>query len=349
VIPFVVVPAHDEATTVGDVVRRARIHAPVIVVDDGSTDGTAEAAVAAGADVRRHARRLGKAQALRTGVVAARARGATHVVTLDADGQHDPDDVPALLAASAPRTLVVGARLPGDGALPAGRAEAIVVAGFFVNWASGLRLADTQSGFRVYPAAVFDEVPARRGGFVFETEVLLAAAARGWSVREVPVRVLPRAAARSRFRPVADGVAIGAHLAGRSLARGAAEWRAAVGEIVALASRQRARERHAVMLEGAAPYAGGITWGFMVGVMAGRCGAGRLAWWWRHPRRRRATAATTAALGLSVVLPLLVAEALTGRRLPAARALVGALYSQARLDTPPRAPVAAVETLATRS
>jgi len=87
VIPFVVVPAHDEATTVGEVVRRARLHAPVIVVDDGSTDGTAEAAVAAGADVRRHARRLGKAQALRTGVVAARARGATHVVTLDADNQ----------------------------------------------------------------------------------------------------------------------------------------------------------------------------------------------------------------------------------------------------------------------
>src|SRR5438094_884818 len=176
VIPFVVVPAHDEATTVGDVVRRARIHAPVIVVDDGSTDGTAEAAVAAGAAVRRHARRLGKAQALRTGVVAARARGATHVVTLDADGQHDPDDVSTLLAATAPRTLVVGARRTGDGALPAGRAEAIVVAGFFVNWASGLRLAGPPSGFRVYPVAIFDEVPARRGGFVFETEVLLAAA-----------------------------------------------------------------------------------------------------------------------------------------------------------------------------
>src|SRR5204862_7056961 len=179
---FVVVPAHDEATTVGDVVRRARRHAPVIVVDDGSTDGTAEAAVAAGADVRRHARRLGKAQALRTGVVAARARGATPVVTLRADRQPDPDDVSALLAATAPRTLVVGARRTGDGALPAGRAEAIVVAGFFVNWASGLRLADTQSGFRVYPVAIFDEVPARRGGFVFETEVLLAAAARSTSV-----------------------------------------------------------------------------------------------------------------------------------------------------------------------
>src|SRR5207237_882093 len=178
------------------------------------------AAALAGADVCRHRRRGGKAEALRTGVAAARARGATHVVTLDADGQHDSDDVPALLAAAAPRTLVVGARLYGDAALPPGRAEAIVVAGFFVNWASGLRLIDTQSGFRVYPLEIFDEVSAHHGGFVFETEVLLAAAGHGWTIREVPVRALPRVAARSRFRPVVDGIAIGARFAGLSLARG---------------------------------------------------------------------------------------------------------------------------------
>src|SRR5262245_20628826 len=164
VIPFVVVPAYDEASTIDGVVRRARLHAPVIVVDDGSTDGTAEAATDAGAEVHRHPRRLGKAQALRTGVAVAHARGATHIITLDADGQHDPDDIPALLAVAAPRTLVIGTRSPGDRALPPGRAEAVVVAGFFVNWASGLRLADTQSGFRVYPTAVFDEIPTRRGG-----------------------------------------------------------------------------------------------------------------------------------------------------------------------------------------
>ena len=339
-IPFVVVPAHDEATTVGDVVRRARIHAPVIVVDDGSTDGTAEAAVAAGAAVRRHARRLGKAQALRTGVVAARARGATHVVTLDADGQHDPDDVSTLLAATAPRTLVVGARRTGDGALPAGRAEAIVVAGFFVNWASGLRLADTQSGFRVYPVAIFDEVPARRGGFVFETEVLLAAAARGWLVREVPVRSLPRVAARSRFRPVADGLAIGAYLAGRSLARGAAEAGAAVGTVFeTFTDGDRRRERLAAMLDGAAPYVGTIAWGAMVGAEAARRAGARLAWWWRHPRPRRALVAAAGALGLPGVVPLLVLAAISGRRVPGARALVAALYAQERLDARVGAPV----------
>jgi len=349
VISVVVIPAHDEGTTVGDVVRRAGRHAPVIVVDDGSTDGTAAAARAAGAEVLRHARRRGKAQALRTGVAAARARGATHVVTLDADGQHHPDDVPALLSAAGPRTLVMGTRPLGSDELPAGRAEAIVVAGFFVNWASGLRLADTQSGFRVYPMTLLDEVPAYRDGFVFETEVLLAAVARGWLVREVPVRALRRAGSRSRFRPIVDGAAIGVHLAARSLARTASEAGAAVGEVAALASRTRARERHAMMFEGAAPYAGGLGWGFMIGVMAGRCAGGRLAWWWRHPRRRRATAAATAALGLPAVLPLLVLSALAGHRLPMARALVAALYSQERLDAQAATPVVAVKTLWTRS
>jgi Glycosyl transferase family 2 len=349
VIAFVVVPAYDEASTIDGVVQRARVHAPVIVVDDGSTDGTAEAATHAGAEVHRHPRRLGKAQALRTGVAVARARGATHIITLDADGQHDPDDIPALLAVAAPRTLVIGTRSPGEGALPAGRAEAVVVAGFFVNWASGLRLADTQSGFRVYPTAVFDEIPTRRGGFVFETEVLVAAAMCGWAVREVPVRALPRVAARSRFRPVVDGVAIGAHLGGHTLARAAREASAAASELAALASASRARERHAAMLEGAAPYVGGVGWGLMMGVMAARCAAGRLAWWWRHPRRRRAAAATTAALGLPLVLPLLVFVALSGVRLPMVSALVEALYAQARLDSD-RAPASiAVKTLWTRS
>jgi hypothetical protein len=346
---FVVVPAHDEVTTVGDVVRRARRHAPVIVVDDGSTDGTAQAAALAGADVCRHPRRCGKGQALRTGVAAARARGATHVVTLDADGQHDSDDVPALLAAAAPRTLVVGARLCGDGALPPGRAEAIVVAGFFVNWASGLRLSDTQSGFRVYPLDVFDEVPARHGGFVFETEVLLAAAGRGWTIREVPVRARPRVAARSRFRPVVDGIAIGAHLAGCSIARAAREVAAAVAEIASVVAGRLARERHAAILEAAAPYAGGLAWGTMIALLAVRRAGGRLAWWWRHPRGRRAVAAATAVLGLPLVLPLLVLAALTRVRLPALTAVIVGLYAQERLNAQPTPAAIAVGTAWTRS
>src|SRR2546428_189745 len=108
-------------------------------------------------------------------------------------------------------------------ALAPDRLNAIRVAGFFVYWASGLKLEDTQSGYRAYPVALFDDVALRHGGFVLETEVLIAAAGRGWQVREVPVRAIPRARRRSRFRPLGDGVAIGAYLAGRVAARWARE------------------------------------------------------------------------------------------------------------------------------
>src|SRR5213594_3349286 len=170
-----------------------------------------------------------EAEAIRTGVAAARSRRASVVVTLDGDGQHDPGDLTAVLGAArgAPRAIVVGSRLAEAGVLPPDRLNAIRVAGFFVNWASGLALTDTQSGYRAYPVTLFDEVELRHGGFVLETEVLIAAAARGWQVREVPVQAIPRARRRSRFRPLGDGAAIGAYLAGRVVARWAREAAAA--------------------------------------------------------------------------------------------------------------------------
>src|SRR5881296_2537020 len=113
---------------------------------------------------------------------------------------------------------------------------------------------------------------------------------------------------------------------------------AGAGEVVSVVSGGRARERHAAIVEAAAPYAGGIGWAAVIGMLAARCAGGRLAWWWRHPRRRRATAAVTGVLGLPVVLPLLVLAALTGFRLPALRALVSGLYAQRRLHAEPATP-----------
>src|SRR5207249_4116089 len=163
------------------------------LVDDGSRDGSADVARRAGADVIRHPRRLGKGEAIRTGVAAAQARGASIVVTLDGDGQHSPAELGALLdaARAMPRAIVVGVRRGECGGLPPDRLNAMRVAGFFVNWACGLRLDDTQSGFRAYPIELFDHVQPRHGGFVFETEVLVAGVARGWPVHEVPVTAIP--------------------------------------------------------------------------------------------------------------------------------------------------------------
>jgi hypothetical protein len=283
--------------------------------------------------VLRHPRRLGKAQALRTGVAAARARGAALLATLDGDGQHDPADLPALLAAAAPRTIVIGSRLADPAALPADRLNAIRLAGFFVNWASGARVLDTQSGFRLYPLAFFDEVRATRGGFVFETEVLLSGIARGWRVVEVPVSARPRAGERSRFRPVSDGAAIGAFIAGRALARWGREGAAAAGGVAALFDGERLRVRHEAMVEGAAPYADRPpVWGWAVAAVAARRAVARASGWWHHPRRRRAAVAAGATAVVPAAVGLLLVQSLAGRRMPdVVTPLVATFYSQDRL------------------
>jgi hypothetical protein len=255
---IVVIPVHDEAEAIARVVAGARRHAPVIVVDDGSGDGSAAEARRAGAEVIRHAARRGKAAALRTGFAAARARGASAVVTLDGDGQHDPDDIPRLLDAlrRAPDCLVVGNRLGDTSGFVRARLNAMEVAAFFVEWVSALGVRDTQSGFRAYPLALLDDVGAAREGFVFETEVLVAAARRGWRVQEVGVASIPSARRRSRFRPLRDSLAIGAYLAREALARWSREIAARLAGRESGADRgaaKRGRVRAAATATVAAP------------------------------------------------------------------------------------------------
>lgn len=333
---LIVIPVFNEAATIGEVVATARIHAPVLVVDDGSRDGSEAAACAAGAEVIRHPRRLGKGQAIRTGIAAARSRGASVLVTMDGDGQHDPRDLDTVLEAArrAPRTIVVGGRLGGVRVLPPERLNAIRVAGFFIKWASGLELEDTQSGFRAYPLELFDGLRLRRGGFVFETEVLIVASMRGWQVREVPVKAIPRAGRRSRFRPMRDGVAIGAYLAGRVTARWGLEARVAGRALVGPFMPAARRARHAEILREAAPHLGSpVSWVLAIGnaqlahVVAG------LAGWWRHPRRRRAIVAARATLASPAILALLAIQAVVARRLPDfVGPVVTRLCDQERLD-----------------
>jgi hypothetical protein len=315
---LIVIPVFDEAATIGRVVAGARAHGPVLVVDDGSRDGGGAVAERAGAEVLRHPRRLGKAQALLTGVAAARRRGARAILTLDGDGQHDPGAIPALLDAfeRAERAVVVGNRLDGPGAPAAVRRNAVQVASFFASWTSGLPLRDSQSGFRVYALGLFDEVRTYRGGFVFETEILLAAAARGWSIVEVAVPARARAAARSRFRPLADGLAVGAFLAGRVAARWVREARLLAGEALAVFEPARLATRHAAMLQSASPYADSpVRWSAAVGTAAARRASTRLSAIWRGARARGTPGAALATLVAPLCLPLVLLQALAGGRL----------------------------------
>jgi glycosyltransferase involved in cell wall biosynthesis len=222
-----VIPAYDESATIADVAARAaRQVEPVIVVDDGSTDATSAALAGLPVMLLRNDRNLGKGASLWRGMQHALGLGVAGVVTLDGDGQHAPEDIPRLLAEARahPGEIVIGARLLGREAAPRSRYLANRVADFWIGWAAGQRLADSQSGFRVYPAALLRSIDVKHGpgrGFVFESEILIAAARRGVGSRAVPIAALyPRAARASHFRPVRDIALITRMVAWKLLSRG---------------------------------------------------------------------------------------------------------------------------------
>jgi glycosyltransferase involved in cell wall biosynthesis len=167
--------------------------------------------------VIRTGRRAGKGAALRAGFAEALRRGAAAVATLDGDGQHDPADLPRLLAAArrTPRALVLGDRLAGVGGdrIPRTRLGAIRVADRFIRWLTQRAVRDTQCGFRVYPAALLRLVRLREEGFVLESEALLAAARSGYAIVPVPVRAIYPPGRASRFHALVDGTRIGWYLA----------------------------------------------------------------------------------------------------------------------------------------
>jgi len=223
----VVIPACNEAATIADVAQRAlAAAATVIVVDDGSTDGTHERLAGLPVCLLRNDRNRGKGASLWRGIEQALALGAAGVVTLDGDGQHAPEDVPRLvrLAREHPADVVIGARLIGREAAPRARRIANRVADFWIGWAAGQPLDDSQSGFRVYPAALLRRLDVRRGptrGFVFESEALIAAARLGVRIRAVAIAaVYPRSARPSHFRPVVDVARIARMVAWQLLRRG---------------------------------------------------------------------------------------------------------------------------------
>ena len=206
------IPALDASGTIDSVVRGVLEHLPeVVVVDDGSGDETAATAARAGADVIRHAVNRGKGSALITGLRHLAARGVTHVLTIDADGQHLPGEIPVLLGASydAPGAVVIGAR----------RIESEIArikrfgnefANVWVWIASGQRFQDTQSGFRVYPVAPVLDLGLTGTRFEMETEVVIRAVRAGVEVRQVPVRVHypPPEVRVSHYEPFRDTVRI---------------------------------------------------------------------------------------------------------------------------------------------
>ena len=200
------VPAWNEDATIERVVTEVRPHVQaVVVVDDGSTDGTAARAERAGARVIRHQRNMGKGHALRTGIAAILTEPFTHVLFLDGDLQHAPGDAPKLIAAArAPGVdVVLGERPFTREAMPLSRYYSNTIGSAILSRFIGVTVGDSQSGYRLIATGVLRRITLTARGYEVETEMLIKLAGAGARIARVPVQ-LSYEGAKSKLRPVRD-------------------------------------------------------------------------------------------------------------------------------------------------
>lgn len=201
-----VIPCLNEAAAIGDVVRAVKVSLPqTLVIDDGSSDATANIARAEGAEVLRHDRSLGKGAALRSGWNHSIERGFEWALCLDGDGQHAPSDIPKFLARAARGdvVLVSGERMHAPGSMPLVRR----LTNRFMSWRlsrlARVRLPDTQCGFRLLHLPSLAGLKVRTESFEIESELLIQFARAGLGIAFVPIQVI-YADERSKIRPWRD-------------------------------------------------------------------------------------------------------------------------------------------------
>ncbi len=211
--PLVVaaLPCYNEARFIGDVVRRARAHADaVVVVDDGSSDGTADAALAAGAQIREHGANRGPGAAARSCFQAGLELGADVLVTLDGDGQHDPDEIPGVAAPilAGEADVVIGSRfLGGYNNVARYRKFGIDVITFLYNFGAPVKISDGQSCFRAYSRRALETLAIAEDGFGFSVETLVQARNAGLRIQEVSISCMYHEESHS-MNPVLHGVEV---------------------------------------------------------------------------------------------------------------------------------------------
>lgn len=205
-----VIPAFDCGATIGEVVAGARrFVADVVVVSDGSTDETAARAAAAGARVEILPVNCGKGFALRRGIDLALEGRPVALLLLDGDGQHDPGDIPALVAAwdGGDVDLLIGARLQDSRNIPPARYWTNYIGTRILSWMSELELEDSQSGYRLISSDLARRLRLRSAGYAIESEMLIKAGKAGARLGHVPVRTIYNDE-ESHFRPLIDTLRI---------------------------------------------------------------------------------------------------------------------------------------------
>ena len=206
---FAVIPAYNEASRIADVVRDALKHVEqVIVVDDGSSDGTARIAKDAGAHVLVHPDNSGAGAATMTGIEAARRLGAEVLVTLDADGQHDANEIPVLLAPilEGKADIVFANRFGSKNHIPFIRRVFNGIGNIVTLLATGMWVRDSQCGFKVFGPKALKEVDLMMSGFEFCTEIVRETAQHRWRMVQIPSKVKYSEYTMAKGQSFANGV-----------------------------------------------------------------------------------------------------------------------------------------------
>lgn len=197
------IPAYNEARYIADVVKAALQYVPVVVVDDGSSDGTGATAALAGAKVIVHNTNQGKGKALNTGFEYAVARRVDAAITLDADGQHDPTEIPTFIAAfrAGQGDVIIGQRTFAQ--MPGKSRFGNTVGTWLLTRAMGRPIPDNQSGYRLLGRRVMETVRPDTTRFEAEVELLLRAQLAGFRLAWVPIQTIYNDK-KSHFRPIRD-------------------------------------------------------------------------------------------------------------------------------------------------
>jgi len=200
------IPAWNEDCRLASVVKATAERLPVLVVDDGSEDETAAVAQRAGATVVSHGQNRGKGAALMTGFDWALSQGYEAVLTLDADGQHDPDDIPKFLEAyrSGMWDLIIGKRDFSEMPFPRGYTNPF--GSWLLSKTLGQRIPDNQSGFRLHDRGFLEVLEVTSTGFELEVEVIVQAVCAGMRIGWVEIRTIYGIDKTSYFRPVKDSL-----------------------------------------------------------------------------------------------------------------------------------------------
>jgi glycosyltransferase involved in cell wall biosynthesis len=203
-----IIPAFNEASYIARIVEETREYIEtVIVIDDGSEDRTARIAQAAGATCLGSPVNRGKSSALRMGIDFARANDFTHVITLDGDGQHLPQDIPAMLrvAEETKADLVIGARPFSRDLMPRSRYYSNTIGSRLASALIGCEVKDSQSGFRLFRIDKFSEIKLRSRRYEIEMEVLIKMARYGCTIAHSPIHMVYfNDDAHSKLRPIRD-------------------------------------------------------------------------------------------------------------------------------------------------